>query len=268
MKRHPLKLAIVGAGRWGSLHASKVAALPGLEVAVVVDTNRERASRLASKHRGALSARRLKGFGGVVDGAIIAVPVHALHSVSLEAIAESIPILVEKPMARSCFEAESICLAAARNEVAVRVGFVERFNQAAQSFIPSHLGTRLVRWGPAGPRGAELALDWAIHDLDLAAWLHGGPLEIENIRVAEHAFLMRAHCGEYPVEIDCRSAAGHKRRVIENEHGVWDLLAGAGDPLSVELAAFAESLLKNERGCVALATGEDALNALRSLSAA
>ena len=150
----------------------------------------------------------------------------------------------------------------------VRVGFVERFNQAAQAFVPSHQGTRFVRWGTFGPRGPDLALDWAIHDLDLAAWLHGGRLEIESTQVGEHSFLMHAQCGGYPVEIDCRSAADQKRRVIENEHGVWDLLEGAGDPLSVELAAFAESLMKNERGCLALATGEDALNALRSLSAA
>ncbi|MCB9538816.1 MAG: Gfo/Idh/MocA family oxidoreductase [Myxococcales bacterium] len=48
-----MQVAVVGAGRWGALHAAKLAALPGVTLAAVVDADARRAAALAARHPGA-----------------------------------------------------------------------------------------------------------------------------------------------------------------------------------------------------------------------
>jgi predicted dehydrogenase len=95
-----------------------------------------------------------------------------------------VPVLVEKPMARSLAEADEMIAAAARSGVALAVGQTERFNPAvvaartllsAPRFIEGHrLGTF-----PERSLDIDVVFDLMIHDLDVVLSLVRS--EVESI---------------------------------------------------------------------------------------
>ena len=67
----------------------------------------------------------------IVDAVSVAVPTFKHHEVASEFLSRGIPTLVEKPLATSAAEAESLVnLASSRNTI-LQVGHIERFNPAA-----------------------------------------------------------------------------------------------------------------------------------------
>jgi len=89
------------------------------------------------------------------------------------------PMLLEKPMALHFDEAEALVEKARANDVPLTCGLVERFNPAIKKAIEiadSPLQLIALRHSPYVPRiKTGVAADLAIHDVDIAMRVFGGP---------------------------------------------------------------------------------------------
>lgn len=143
-------------------------------------------------HMGAIHARKLEERGVVFDiidppkgrtprqprapdFAIIASPTITHADVALPLLDAGVPCLVEKPLAHTIEAAEALA-----RYPHLSVGHVERFNptlQPLRGVRPRFFEAQ--RLAPFQRRGADVDViaDLMIHDLDLALWFLGGPLD-------------------------------------------------------------------------------------------
>jgi predicted dehydrogenase len=172
---------VIGAGHMGRYHAEKLARLPGVQLAGIVDTDAARASALAQK-LDCTSFSRVEEIFGKAEAAVVAVPTDRHHAVALDCLRHGLHLLVEKPIATTLAEADSLIAEAAKRQLVLQCGHVERYNKAFRA-----LGARMdrpvfieaERLAGFKSRGAEVdvVLDLMIHDLDLAVALARAPLE-------------------------------------------------------------------------------------------
>jgi predicted dehydrogenase len=179
----PVRIAVVGVGYLGRHHARILSALPGVELVAVVDTNRSRAAEIAEMNgtRALADHRELRN---LVDAVTIAVPTELHAQIAVPFLSAGIPVLVEKPMARSLDEADAMIAAARENGVALAVGHTERFNPAVVSARPILSDPRFIevhRLGTFPERSLDIdvVFDLMIHDLDVVLSLVGS--EVESI---------------------------------------------------------------------------------------
>ena len=164
-----LPVAIVGAGRWGRLHAAKLAAVPGVRIAAIVDLDRDRARSLAALFPGAHALADLARLPAETVAATVAVDLPHIAEVTGRLLDRGLDVLAEKPLALDAMTAEALAERAAARGRLLAVGYLERFRP-----LPSH-AHRLVarRSGPPGEAAGPLGLDWLVHDLDHALRLLG-----------------------------------------------------------------------------------------------
>jgi predicted dehydrogenase len=166
-----LRVAVVGVGHLGKHHARILASLPGVELVAVVDTNRPRVEEIAAANR-TLAVCDARELLGKVDAVTIAVPTELHEQVALPFLRAGIPVLVEKPMARSLDEADRMIDAAADAGVVLAVGQTERFNPALAAARPLITDPRFIevhRLGTFPERSLDIdvVFDLMIHDLDV-----------------------------------------------------------------------------------------------------
>jgi predicted dehydrogenase len=255
------EIAVVGAGRWGVLHAHKLAALPGVRLAAIVDRNAARAAALAAAFPGALALAAPEALPSTVSAATVAVDLPALAPVAAALLERGLHVLVEKPAAPDAATAQALVALARQRARVLAVGFVERFNGALAALPPA--GRRLVarRLGPPRPAAGPLHLDWLIHDLDLARFLLGPGLTVRRARTAEGDVRVRLAADDGREAVLRASWAARAARRLWLDGARADLLRDANDPLAAQLAAFVRALDGGDRG--PLASGEDAVAALR-----
>lgn len=178
------RIAVVGGGRIGEVHARNLAAARARVVVVEPDSMRARAvaDRLGLPTVAGLDALE----PGALDGAVVCTPTDN-HEESVRALfRHRVPILLEKPCSADPVASQALGEEAEKRGVALRIGFQRRF-------APEYLALRdLVRSGteritlatytsldgappPTGYQvaGGSLAFDLQIHDVDLALWTFG-----------------------------------------------------------------------------------------------
>lgn len=178
-----LRAAVVGVGHLGRHHARILSSAAGAALVAVVDVNEPRAREVAS----ATGARALTDVGdlaGLVDLVSIATPTETHASLACELLRQGVPVLVEKPLARSVAEADRIVQASAASGAALAVGHTERFNPAVLAARPAIRDPQFVevhRLGtfPARSLDIDVVFDLMIHDLDLVLSIVGA--EVESI---------------------------------------------------------------------------------------
>ncbi|HBL18978.1 MAG: hypothetical protein A2X36_07480 [Elusimicrobia bacterium GWA2_69_24] len=183
MTRSKIRIAVVGAGKMGSLHARVSGKHPEVELVGVGDPNTWRA-QLAAWRGGGLPYRDYKDLLGKADAAIIAVPTQLHFEVTMAALEAGVHCLIEKPLAATVAEARQMLDLAERKGLQLQVGHVERFNPAVLGAIEHIRLPRFItveRLGPYDPRvaGIGVVLDLMIHDLDILLTLVGS--EVENL---------------------------------------------------------------------------------------
>jgi predicted dehydrogenase len=184
----PLRVAVIGVGHLGRHHARILSSLPGATLVGVVDIKADRAAEIAA-------ASRSRPFTDVrelidnVDAVSIAVPTQAHLEVASAFLERGIPVLVEKPLARSVEEADRLIAMASARGTVLAVGHTERFNPAVAAasrhlrdprFIEVHrLGTF-----PERSLDIDVVFDLMIHDLDIVLSLvHATVASIEAVGV-------------------------------------------------------------------------------------
>lgn len=175
-----LRLAVIGAGRLGGLHAQKLAASKHAELLAVVDPLPAARNRVAAECR----TRALADHGplvGQLDAAVIAAPTRLHHKLALDLLRRGVHLLVEKPLCRTAAEADELVEAARRHGAVLQVGHVERFNPAFTAALPQIAGPKYIEAVRAGSftfRSTDIGvvLDLMIHDLDLVLSMVRSPV--------------------------------------------------------------------------------------------
>lgn len=183
------KIAVVGAGFMGGLHARTVAESDVASLAAVVDFDARAGGRLAEE----LGVRHLSSVEDAleddIDAFVVAVPDRAHVAPARTLLAAGKPVLLEKPMADTLAGARAIAEAADQGGARLMVGQLLRFDPryagAAQAVASGAIGTPLhVTAGRIANR--EIGLRMAgtssvlfylgIHDADAMQWVTGQPI--------------------------------------------------------------------------------------------
>ena len=185
-----MRIAQIGAGRIGSLHARLLRATPGIDELVVADALPDRAAAVAAAV-GAEAASSIDEALDGADGVVIAAATDAHPELIRQAIDRGIPTFCEKPLAPDLAGTVRIAGDIEASGVPFQLGFQRRFDDAyreARRLIETgELGTiyvvRLTGHDPAPPHesyiptSGGLFRDFSIHDFDVLRWLTGSEVE-------------------------------------------------------------------------------------------
>jgi predicted dehydrogenase len=194
----PIRIGVIGVGNMGQHHTRILSLLKDVELVGVADINVERGLDTASKYR----VRFFEDYRDLlnhVDAVCIAVPTRLHHSVGMTCLQAGVHVLIEKPIAASIAEAESLVNAAAEFHCILQVGHIERFNPAFQELhkvlkTEDLLALEAHRMSPYSDRANDVSvvLDLMIHDIDLMMELAGSPvikLTASGSRAADSGYL-------------------------------------------------------------------------------
>lgn len=179
MKR--VKVAVIGCGHLGRIHARLAAGQEDVELVAVTDPIAE-SRRLAAADTGAVQLADYRDVIGLADAAIVAAPATLHHAIGMELLRHGIHVLMEKPLAVAVAEAEELVWAANWHGAVLQVGHIEQFNPALEQVRSLVQGPRLIEATRAGGytfRSTDIGvvLDLMIHDLDIALSLARSPVQ-------------------------------------------------------------------------------------------
>ncbi|HTD50787.1 MAG TPA: Gfo/Idh/MocA family oxidoreductase [Acidimicrobiia bacterium] len=120
-KKHRIELAVVGYGNWGSKHVRVLAAMPDVAI-TVVDRDPLRLAEAGRAFPMVHLDESLDHVLPTVDGVIIATPPGSHAAIAHAAMRAECHVLVEKPLATSVSDCESLIDAAILNGVQLMVG--------------------------------------------------------------------------------------------------------------------------------------------------
>jgi len=175
------RVGVVGVGHIGSNHARLYAEIPAADFTAVYDVDLARGSAIAKKYRAA-AAKSLDEFAELVDAASVSTPTSSHHQIALALLRRGKHLLIEKPIAEDPQHATELAELAARNQLILQVGHVERFNPVLSAlearlthprFIEAH---RLSSY-PDRSTDIGVVLDLMIHDLEIILHLVRSPVQ-------------------------------------------------------------------------------------------
>jgi len=178
----PIPIGVIGVGNMGQHHTRVLKMLRDVELVGVSDINIERGLEIASKYR----VRFFENYLDLipyVEAVCIAVPTRLHYQVGMDCLQGGVHTLIEKPIAASIAEAESLVNAAAEWNSILQVGHIERFNPAFQELgkvlkTEELLALESHRMSPYSQRANDVSvvLDLMIHDIDLLLELAAAPV--------------------------------------------------------------------------------------------
>ena len=210
-----IHVGLMGGGNISETHARAARAIPGLEIAAIYGTNRDRVERFAAIH-GGTPYLDLDAFLNhkPMDFVAIGSPsgLHSVHGIA--AARRGLHVLTEKPIEISTERADELIGAARESGVKLGVMFQDRFKpdirRLKQWIDDGAIGKPLlidarVKWyrspgyyseskwrGTLALDGGGALINQAVHTLDLLLWLFGDVVRVQ----ARTATMMHAIQGE------------------------------------------------------------------------
>ncbi len=186
-----IRIAVIGTGYLGRFHAQKYAAMPDVELVVVVDTDLERARAVAAE-TGTEAVDDLQAIVGTIDAASVVVPNIHHYDVTLPLLNSGIHVMLEKPLTNTLAQADELISIAEKNEIVLQAGHLERFNPAVKYLLEkanSPLFIEAHRLGGFKNRATDVdvVLDLMIHDIDIVLTLVQSP--VVEVRAAGYRVL-------------------------------------------------------------------------------
>ncbi len=166
-----LRTAVIGAGKMGQIHAKVYASLAQSKLTAIIDTDYKKAKKLAKKYK-CSAFKEPAEILDKVDAVTIATPTIAHFELAKLFIGNSIPVLIEKPLAASVEEGEQIAELAKEKNCVVAVGHSERCNPVVQAIKRLDIEPKFIestRISPYPFRSTDIGvvLDVMIHDIDI-----------------------------------------------------------------------------------------------------
>ncbi|MCI4439327.1 Gfo/Idh/MocA family oxidoreductase [archaeon] len=192
-----VRIALVGAGSIGRIHARNIKTTKDAELAAICDIKEERAKSLSEEMK---VNKIYTNYEEMIDkeqpdGVVVAVPNYLHSSVTVYALSKGANVLCEKPMAINSKEAEKMVEAYKKYNKTLMLGMTQRFTCEAQMlkklieqgelgeiyFAKADLLRRLgipgmgswfttKKYSGGGP-----LIDLGPHMIDLTTWLIGFP---------------------------------------------------------------------------------------------
>ena len=180
-----MRVAIIGCGGIGRLHARAYQTLTDVKIAYMIDINKDLADK-AAKDFGAVplySADDLPERPDIVD---VVTPPGAHTALTLQFVKQGIPVFCEKPLTTDIGEARAVASAADQYGVPVGIGFKMR-NEAIFKAAKEHIGKvgklYAVSTVKNQPHHATTKDHWiaktgcmyelSVHEYDLIEWIAG-----------------------------------------------------------------------------------------------
>lgn len=167
----PIKVGVIGTGYLGQHHARIYSEIEGVELAALVDTDVEKAKKLADKYN-CKAYSDYKDILDIVDAISIVTPTTTHHKVALDCLKAGKDLLVEKPITVTVAEADELINEAEKRNLILQVGHLERYNPAViavSGMIKEPRFFESERLSPLLGRGTDvdITLDLMIHDIDI-----------------------------------------------------------------------------------------------------
>jgi predicted dehydrogenase len=192
---NPMRIGIIGCGAVVErFHLPASTAVPEMSIEVLVDRDLKRAERLAGVYGVPNVFADYHEIVGKVDAAIVALPNLFNAQVCQDLLTSGIPVLVEKPLALTTDEAQSVLSVGNRTKTLLTVGYTRRcgygVNFIRQALKEQAIGTIKgfsiedgypFDWQSAGADfrldklgGGGVLLDVGSHVLDMILFWFGG----------------------------------------------------------------------------------------------
>jgi predicted dehydrogenase len=171
MQDTKIRVAVIGAGKMGTIHAKVYGQMPQCELVGVVDIDRQKAQHLAEQHQCA-AFTECTDLLGKVDAVTIATPTVTHLPLARTFIENKVAVLIEKPLAADVKEGKKIVALARKNDSVVAVGHSERCNPVVQAIKRLNIQPKFIeadRISPYPFRSTDVGvvLDVMIHDIDI-----------------------------------------------------------------------------------------------------
>jgi len=188
------RLAIVGAGRCGMVHAENAARwLAAAELACVVDVDEALAHRIGAELGvPAFTSVEQVLDGAAVDGVVVTTPTFTHAEIAIAAAGAGKHVFCEKPMALDVEECDRMIAAADAAGIVLQMGFVRRFQpefvEAWRRIEAGEIGEPMIvkslTRGPGLPpawahelrRSNGMLAEVCSHDFDCVRWLSGSEI--------------------------------------------------------------------------------------------
>ncbi len=172
---NPVRVAVIGVGYLGKIHAKIYHGMENVELVAVVDVDEGAAAETANRYgcEGLITADDLLDR---VDAVSIAVPTSAHLDVSRPFLEAGIHTLLEKPIAPSVEESARVVGLASRSRAILQIGHLERFNAGVMKLAELAENPRFIechRLGEFVERATDVDVvtDLMIHDIDIVLTL-------------------------------------------------------------------------------------------------
>lgn len=166
-----LRIAVIGVGHLGRIHARLLSQVDGVELAGVVDPVATARQAVAAELNTAAHADHYPLLGQI-DAAIVATPTRQHHDVAHDLLQHGVHVFVEKPVTLNVGDADDLVAVAEAKSLVLQIGHVERFNPAFVAAAP-HIDQpkyiEATRASSYACRSTDIGvvLDLMIHDIDL-----------------------------------------------------------------------------------------------------
>jgi predicted dehydrogenase len=193
-------IGVVGAGALGFHHTRILRDVPGARLMGFYEADAARADKVSSE-LGVTAFRSLDALLDVVGAVSVVVPTPAHYAVAAPALERGLHVLIEKPIATTLEEADSLLAIARRTGAVVQTGHVERFNRAVRAALPFVDSPRFIesnRLAPFNPRGSDVAGRARSNDsrhrsrADLCRWC--GQIGVRGRSSGSHAVRRHREC--------------------------------------------------------------------------
>ncbi len=227
-----IKIAVLGCGRIGRMHADNIAAHPRAELAGVFDIQEPSAAEVASRHGVNKFASADDVFASAdVDAVLIATSTPTHVDFIAQGVEAAKAILCEKPIDLSLGRVNDLKKRIAGTKVPIMLGFVRRFDKghaaARDAMLKGEIGdlhqvvitSRDPGMAPATyiEVSGGIFRDMTIHDLDLARFMLGEEVtavSAQGSRLVDPALMER--CGDFDTVVVTLVTESGKQAIITN----------------------------------------------------
>ena len=182
MSKGTTKVAVVGAGHLGRIHARLLPQIRGAKLAAVADPSPAAHKLILKEHNVPVFSDYTKLLEQDIDAVIIATPTVTHFDIARQFLENSVHCLIEKPMTACPHQARTLAELASENDCVLSVGHVEQFNPAIE-FAKNAVGTpkffQASRCSGYTFRSTDIGVvhDLMIHDIELVNSMVPGQLK-------------------------------------------------------------------------------------------
>ncbi|MFO7524092.1 MAG: Gfo/Idh/MocA family oxidoreductase [Ignavibacteriaceae bacterium] len=166
-----LTVGVIGTGHLGALHTKMFKQINNCVLVGIYDADPEQAKTVASSLN-VTSFSNKEFLLSKVEAVSIAASTSAHYEIAKDCLEAGLHVFIEKPITATIDEGEKLVKLAAKKNLNLQVGHIERFNPglvSLESYIDNPKFIQSDRLAQFNPRGTDVAvvLDLMIHDIDI-----------------------------------------------------------------------------------------------------